>query len=132
MNTHALAYIAAGLAVLALAAGQPVQEASAADPNKRIETEQEYREKVVGKKLVQENGYVMSHEDGTVSGEFGDQSLSGTWTWEDKYFCRTVTLGTRDFGRDCQVVEVSGDSLTVIRNKGEGKRSPVYRIEPGT
>ena len=132
MKTPLLACLAAGLAVLALAADRSVREASAADANTRIETEQEYREKVVGRKLVLENGYVMSHEDGTVSGEFGDQSLSGTWTWEDKYFCRTVKLGTRDFGRDCQVVEVSGDSLTVIRNKGEGDRSPVYRIEPGT
>ena len=153
MNTPWHSYLAAGLAVLALAAcqqvpqvpeassaaAQPAQQtaeaSSAAVPNEtRITTEQEFREKVVGKRLTNKDGYVIVQEDGTMTGAFGKEGkhkLTGTWTWEGQHYCRTVKTGSKDYGRDCQVVEMSGDRFTFTRKKGKGKRS-VWKIELGS
>ena len=164
MNTPCHSYLAVGLAVLALAACQQapqVPEASsaaaqptvggslaAAEPaqqttdassaavpdDPRITTEQEFREKVVGKRVTNKSGYAILQEDGTITGAFGKggkDKVTGTWTWEGQYYCRTVKLGSNDPGYDCQVIEVSGDVLTSTRKKGKGKSS-VWKIEPGS
>ena len=43
---------------------------------RRITTEQEYRDEVVGKRLTAEYGYVVVHEDGTISGKVGGKKLT--------------------------------------------------------
>ena len=130
MKTTARSYFVVGLALFALAASHSIQQVSATDSNARITTEQGFREKAVGKKLVQKHGYVIVHDDGTLTGAFGKKKITGTWNWEDTYYCRTAKLGKKDFGHDCQVVEVSGDGLIFIRKKGKGKKSQPYQIEP--
>ena len=67
------------------------------------------------------NGYFVIHEDGTLTGKFNNKKLTGKWTWEGQFFCRTTKLGTRKSGRDCQVIVVDGDTLTGSRKKGKGK-----------
>lgn len=130
MKPIAHSYLVTGLAVLALAACHSIQQVSAADPSARIATEQEFREKAVGKKLVYKKGYVIVHDDGSLTGTFGKKKITGTWSWEDEYYCRTGKVGKKDFGHDCQVVEASGDSLVFITKKGKGKKSAPYQIEP--
>ena len=136
MNKPFQPCLAAGLAVLALGACQQVAEgcATAVQKEARITTEQEFREKVVGKRLTNKDGHVFVREDGTVTGAFGEGGehvLTGRWTWEGRYYCRTVRVGSKDYGRDCQVIEVSGDTFASTTKKGNGKRS-VWKIEPGT
>ena len=122
---------AAGLAILSLVAGLSVHQAWAADEKTRIETEQEFREIAVGKKLVYKIGeYVIAHDDGTMSGYFGGKPLTGNWNWEDGYYCRTGKLGGKSLGEDCQIVELSGNRLTFFRKKGKGGKSGPYKIEP--
>ena len=130
MNTPTRSYLAAGLAFLALAAWHSVQQVSAADSSVRITSEQEFRDQIAGKKLVNKNGYAIVHEDGTLSGEFKNKRLTGTWSWEDQYYCRTVKLGEKDLGHDCQVIEVSGDTMTFKGKKGKRKKGATYQIEP--
>ena len=111
-----------GIALAALAASGLGRSADGASPGKRrITTEQEYRDEVVGKKLITERGYVVTHEDGTVSGKVGGKKLTGKWWWKGKYFCRTIKLGGRSFGQDCQTQFLEGDKLTGRRKKGKGK-----------
>ena len=95
---------------------------------KRITTEKEFRTIVAGKKLTSKAGYSINHKDGNITGNFRDRELTGTWTWEDGYFCRSVMLGNKDLPDDCQVITVSGDKVTYIRNRGEGK-GLTYQIE---
>ena len=52
MKIPARSFLAAGFALLALAAWHSFQQVSAADPSVRITTEQEFRDQVIGKKLV--------------------------------------------------------------------------------
>ena len=153
MNTPCHSYLAVSLAVLALAACQPMPEvpeassttaqpvqqtaeaSSEAVPSEsRVTTEQEFREKVVGKRLTNKDGYIVCQEDGTMTGAFGKggkHKLTGTWTWEGEYYCRTLKVGSKDYGHDCQVIEVSGDVFTSTRKKGKGTSS-VWKIEPGS
>ena len=101
----------------------------AATPStRRITTEQEYLDLLVGKKIGNKYGYSVVHEDGTLTGEFDKKKLTGTWSWEGEYFCRTAKLGKKDFGLNCQVVTISGDKVTFTRDKGKGKEN-TYRIQ---
>ncbi|MDE0057104.1 MAG: hypothetical protein OXP07_03195 [Defluviicoccus sp.] len=117
----------AAAALIGLSANLAIQQASAADL--RIATEQEFRTKAAGKRLVSESGWVDVGKDGSLMGEFGGRELTGKWYWEDEYYCRTVQLGDRDFGHDCQVVLVTEDGMVFHRGKGEGRKSPPYRAE---
>ena len=128
MKTPGHSYLVAGLAFLGLAACHSVQQVSAADPNTRIMTEQEFREVLVGKKTYNNSGYSVLHEDGSMSGDFGGKELTGTWTWEEKYLCRGGKLGKKKLPRDCLVVIVSGDKMTIVAKKGKGKKRK-YKIQ---
>ena len=129
MKPIAHASLATGLSLLLLVASFSIHQVSAADENTRIETEQEFREIAIGKKLVYNKGALTVHDDGTMTGTHGGKKVTGTWSWEDEYYCRSVKVGKKDIGHDCQVVELSGNSLIFIRKKGTGKKSPPYQIE---
>lgn len=101
---------------------------AAGSGKKKIETEQEFRDVIVERRLSSKHGYSMVHEDGTLSGDFGGKKLTGTWSWDGEYFCRTAKLGSKKYPLNCQAVTVSGDKVTFRRNKGLGKRSK-YRLE---
>ena len=49
---------------------------------RRITTEQEFRDVIAGRKMTNEHGYAISHEDGSITGKFGKSRLTGTWSWE--------------------------------------------------
>ena len=120
-----------GIACVALAVSAWSGAASAASSGKKkIETEEEFREVIVEKRLSSEYGYSMVHEDGTLSGDFGGKELTGTWSWDGKYFCRTARLGSKKFPLNCQTVTVKGDKVTFGRNKGLGKKTKLRLEEP--
>lgn len=102
---------------------------SGAVPGKRrITTEQEYRDAVVGKRFGNKDGHFVIHDDGSYTGEFGGKTQTGEWTWEGEFYCRSGKLGNRKLKRDCLVVFVEGDTLTGIRKKGKGKKL-TYRLQ---
>ena len=132
MKIPARTFLAAGLAFLVLATWYSVPQVSVADSSVRITTDQEFRDQVIGMKLVNKGGHVIVHDDGTLSGEFKKKKITGTWSWEDQYYCRTGKLGGKDFGHDCQVVEVSGGTMTFKGKRGKKKKGASYQIEPGS
>ena len=96
---------------------------------RRIMTEQEYRDAVVGKRFASKHGYFVVHDDGTMTGNFRSGKLVGKWTWKDQFFCRSGKVGDTKLGWDCQVIFMQGDTMTSIRKKGKGKTSPPYRVQ---
>ena len=56
-------------------------------------------------------------------GYFKGRFVSGEWSWEGEYYCRDVAIGTRDLGRDCQVVTASANRISYTRNRGSGQTS---------
>lgn len=122
-----------GIACVALTVSAWNGTASAAGSGKqKIETEQEFRDLIVEKRLSSEHGYVIVHADGTMTGDFGGKNLTGTWSWDDRYYCRTARLGNKKIALNCQTVTVSGDKVTFGRNKGLGKKSKYRLEEPGS
>ena len=118
---------ACGIALVVLTASG-VQAEGASLGKRRITTEQEYRDEIVGKRAVTKHGYVVPHEDGTMSGKIRGKKLTGKWWWKGEYFCRTFKVGSKSYGQDCQTQFLEGDRLTGRRKMGKGKAFSV-RIE---
>lgn len=132
VNLPIRAYPGVGLAVLVLAAcaaERPISPGPSAEASsqKRITTRQGFRSFVVGKIFRNELGSGRCLPDGTMTGTFDGRNLTGYWYWEDQYFCRNIKVGNKHFDSDCQILFVSGDELTVVRNRGEGE-TVAYRL----
>lgn len=147
MSTAIRLSFVAGLALLALAACQTAEQAPEATPadaqpgeqaaeapaaaspgDGRITSEDEYRTTIVGKRLVWESGSATHHEDGSITGNVGDREMTGTWSWQDGFYCRSIRISNTRVPDDCQILIVSGDELTVIRDGGMGDIA-TFRIE---
>lgn len=102
------------------------QTLKAANEATLVDTEVEFREKIVGKKLTIDGNWVVIKADGTFEGNFSKKPLAGTWDWQESYWCRTLT--THNIPKDCQVYRVTPAGLYVTRAKGKGK-SFLYNIE---
>ena len=127
--------LAAALAVLVLAgcaAERPVHPESPVEVSdgKRITTIQGFRDLVAGRTFINELGSGKCLADGVMTGEFGGRRLTGYWYWEDRFFCRDIRLGNEYLGADCQVVLISGDELTLVRNRGKGERVTYRLLDP--
>lgn len=57
---------------------------------------------------------------GEIAGRAFGARVSGAWRWEDGFFCRTLYLGRRDLGANCQLVEARGDTLRFTLDRGAG------------
>jgi hypothetical protein len=58
--------------------------------------------------------------DGGLTGRAFGRAVTGSWTWEDGYFCRTITAGSRVLPRNCQTVARDGDTLRFTADRGAG------------
>jgi len=60
--------------------------------------------------------------EGTIEGSASGWPVTGTWEWQDGFFCREMDWGGTEIPYNCQLVEVRGDSeirFTVDRGAGE-------------
>lgn len=60
---------------------------------------------------------------GQITGSAWGRQVSGTWRWQDGYFCREMTFGDKPIAADCQVVTREGDRLRFIAQRGEGQQA---------
>ncbi len=90
---------------------------------KRITTENEFSQLVVGKKLHLGKDSFTIRKNGSLKGNFGGNALKGKWAWRDGYWCRTLISHSKN--TDCQVWEVEGDRFRATRERGKG-RSFIY------
>jgi len=88
----------------------------------RVTTEQQYRDRVVGRTIIFESGNsVVSHPDGRVTGRWGGQPMVGGWQWHQGFWCRNVRVGNSpETGTDCQRIELRGNQVRLTRNQGRG------------
>jgi hypothetical protein len=86
--------------------------------------EAEFRERIVGAKLVWKDGETRYFADGTFSGNAGDKSLQGKWTFENGQYCRSGSIGGKPFPYACETVKIEGDT---VRFSGTGT-TYVYKI----
>jgi hypothetical protein len=74
-------------------------------------TEAEFQERIVGARLVWEDGETRYFADGTFSGNAGDKSLQGNWTFENGQYCRSGSIGGKKFPYACETVKIVGDTV---------------------
>ena len=92
---------------------------------KWIKTEKEYREKVVGRQVIDDagNSYVIK-PDGTLSGKMKNGAkVRGAWNWQGRYWCRNVAVNKKLLPTDCQKIEIDGNRYRMTREKGKGKQT---------
>lgn len=85
-----------------------------------ITDEAQFRSAIVGKTLEFNGNTFTVNADGTFSGPWDGNGISGTWTWENGAFCRAGRAGSRTLDRDCQTWAVNGNVATVTRDRGAG------------
>jgi hypothetical protein len=59
--------------------------------------------------------------DGTISGTGAGWDVTGTWQWQDGFFCRQMDWGGSDIPYNCQLVEVrNGNEMRFTVDQGAG------------
>ncbi|MEJ6390229.1 dihydrodipicolinate reductase [Gymnodinialimonas ulvae] len=75
---------------------------------------------VQGRELSRIGVSLLVNPDGSIAGRALGRDVTGTWVWEGGLFCRTLDAGDRQFGRNCQVVSVDGNSIRFHADQGTG------------
>jgi|GEM_PF-4379851 len=87
-----------------------------------ITTEQDFLEQVAGKRLVDGNSWVIINPDGTVEGVGPDQQpVSGSWSWSETFYRRSIHFDGKDLPEDLQVVSIDGDRVSFAHQRGAGE-----------
>lgn len=105
--------LAAGMAALmgssAIAEGfQPIK-----DKNKFVSVVQDRELKRLGIR-------VKVTDDGRIVGRAFGQSVTGSWRWDEGFFCRDLAWGGDPLGFNCQLVQVNGETVRFTSDKGAG------------
>lgn len=109
---------------LALSAGS----ASAQD-YRAVTDQSEFLALIAGKNLTHRfYGVDLSVQpNGTIAGTGAGWEITGTWSWQDGYFCRELTWGGDPIPYNCQLVEVAGNDLRFTVDQGAGQ-SASFRL----
>ncbi|WP_380053660.1 hypothetical protein ACFE33_11890 [Falsihalocynthiibacter sp. SS001] len=84
-----------------------------------IKTEEAFRAYVAGRPLYLGDGNnLFIHQDGTISGVFGGEQMTGNWEWRRGYYCRTLASHSQD--SDCQLFLLIENGVIGIRDRGQG------------
>ena len=60
-------------------------------------------------------------EDGRIRGRAFGYDVTGAWTWDGGYFCRDLFWGGDELGFNCQMVQVNGETVRFISDRGAGQ-----------
>jgi hypothetical protein len=58
--------------------------------------------------------------DGSITGRAVGWGISGSWVWENGYFCRDMDWSGTAIAYNCQLVEVEGDRIRFTVDQGAG------------
>ena len=70
-------------------------------------------------------------EAGSINGSAIGWDITGSWTWQDGYFCREMEWGGDPIPYNCQLVEVRGDDrirFTVDQGAGDSASFRLQRL----
>ena len=81
---------------------------------------EEFIEAITGRELKRPLIKLSVSETGRINGSALTTPLSGTWKWQDGYFCRDLFWGKRDLGYNCQQVSLKDDKIRFTSDQGQG------------
>lgn len=108
-------YILALLAIAVMAVATP-----AAAEFSKVNSAAEFNSLVSGKTLSRPFVKLKVNPNGSISGRGATWDISGNWTWENGYFCRSLEWGGDDLGHNCQEVKTSAGKIRFTSDKGSG------------
>jgi hypothetical protein len=75
---------------------------------------------VSGKSLTSLGVSLTVSPSGSIGGRAFGSDVSGTWTWNNGYFCRTLKAGSRSFALNCQLVQTKPGRIRFVADRGKG------------
>lgn len=108
MRSFRMGALAAGLVTIGLLG---CVDTSGAQERRTLD-EAEFREEVVGARLVWDGGETRYSADGTFTGPTGGKVLQGEWEFKDGKFCRSGSIDGERFPYGCETVTLTGKTLT--------------------
>ena len=106
---------------MAVLAGM-IASGAAAQGLTRVSDEAAFNQMVAGKQLrLGLMGIALTvSPDGTISGTASGYDVTGTWSWQDGYFCREMSWGGTPIPYNCQLVEAGGGQIRFVSDQGSG------------
>ncbi len=104
------------LAFLAILLALP----AAAQDLARVAERQAFLDAVAGRDLSRLGITVQVQPDGRITGSAFGAPVTGSWEWQDGFFCREMSWGPREWARNCQAVYLGGDTVRFIADRGRG------------
>lgn len=59
-------------------------------------------------------------DNGTITGRAVGYGITGSWVWDNGYFCRDMDWSGYAIENNCQLVEVNGDRIRFTVDRGAG------------
>lgn len=108
------------VALVAAAIAAFVLPQTAAAELKRIESKSEFVQLVQGKTLSRPLVSLTVNANGEISGRGATWDVTGSWTWQDGFFCRELNWGGDNLGYNCQEVRADGREVQFTADQGAG------------
>ena len=108
------------LFVAAAATALALMPQIAAAELKRIDDKAEFVQLVQGKTLSRPLVRLRVSADGTISGRGVRWDVTGSWSWQNGFFCRDLNWGGDDLGYNCQEVRANGNEMRFTSDRGAG------------
>lgn len=86
----------------------------------KVNSADEFKQIVSGKTLTRPLIKLQVGPSGEISGRGAAWEVTGNWSWEGGYFCRSLEWGGDDLGYNCQEVRVSGSKIRFTSDQGTG------------
>jgi hypothetical protein len=106
---------------LAVMAGLFLSETAAAEQFQPLRDQRSFVGLIEGRDLTRFGIRLEVTPEGDIKGDAFGRPVTGAWRWQDGFFCRDLYWGERDLGANCQEVQVNGETLRFISDRGEGQ-----------
>jgi hypothetical protein len=87
---------------------------------KKIDNKSDFVRLVQGKTLTRPLVRLQVLPDGKISGRGMRWDFTGSWSWQNGYFCRDLYWGGDDLGYNCQEVRANGSEMRFTSDQGAG------------
>lgn len=94
----------------------------------KVNDESQFRTLITGKKLTRPLIELEVTPTGDIKGRGARWEVTGSWVWQDGYFCRDLFWGGDSLGYNCQEVAVTDGRIRFTSDRGNGS-SADFRLK---
>jgi hypothetical protein len=94
--------------------------AALAEPTRVTEAD-EFSSGIVGRELTTLGVRLIVQPDGSITGKAFGRTVTGSWDWQQGYFCRELMYGQEPLAANCQMVTIDGNRVKFTSDRGTGQ-----------